>query len=65
MRCEKEKKTNSRFQEEVVSARRRGEKEGEGEAEIEIGRKGQEEGGTRREIGETVGSGEVGEDYVA
>ena len=65
MKCEKEGKTNGRFQEEVVSARRRGGKEGEGEAEIEIGRKGEEEGGTRREIGETEGSGEVGEDYVA
>ena len=49
----------------MVSARRRGGKEGEGEAEIEIGRKGEEEGGTRREIGETEASGEVGEDYVA
>ena len=49
----------------MVSARRRGEKEGEGEAEIEIGRRGEEEGGTKREIGGTEGSGEVGEDYVA
>ena len=49
----------------MVSARRRGVKEGEGGAETEIGRKGEEEGGTRREIGETEASGEVGEDYVA
>ena len=49
----------------MVSARRRGGKEGEGEAEIEIGRKEVEEGGTRKEIGETEGSGEVEEDYVA
>ena len=49
----------------MVSARRKGEKEGEGEAEIEIGRKGEEEGGTRREIGGTEGSGEVGEDNFA
>ena len=49
----------------MVSARRKGEKEGEGEAEIEIGRRGEEEGGTKREIGGTEGSGEVGEDYVA
>ena len=61
----KEKNTSSRFQEEVVSARKREGKEGEGEVEIEIGRRGVEEGGTRREIGETEGSGEVGEDYVA
>ena len=40
-------------------------KEGEGEAEIEIGRRGEEEGGTRREIGGTEGSGEVGEGYIA
>ena len=49
----------------MVSARRRGGKEEEEEAEIEIGRRGEEEGGTRREIGGTEGSGEVGEDYVA